>query len=374
MNTLSKYSKTPIHTKLWLITIFSLYLANAIYGQDNHTEHDHSGHDHGEEGECAKTQNKHEGHDSHAKGTGDEEEHDHSEEENYEESHDEHGEHDEHGDEHAGPIRLNAKDMQDFGIRLATASPGIIHNELRLPGEVQMNENAVGHVSPRFDGVVTQINARLGDRVEKGDVLAKLESNETLRPFELTASIAGTVVAFHITLGESLAAGDVAYVIVDTSTVWVDLRVYQRDLPKVHEGQTVRLSAGHEYPETEGKISYVGPVIDEASRTGLIRSVIPNSQGLFRPGLFVIGNVLLDEDRLPVVVPRSAVHTMGNASVVFIQSDEGYEAQVVVIGRSDTQSIEIVEGLKRGQQYVSQGGFFLKADSQKENFGDGHAH
>ena len=65
---------------------------------------------------------------------------------------------------------------------------------------------------------------------------------------------------------------------------------------------------------------------------------------------------------------------MGNASVVFIQSDEGYEAQVVVIGRSDTQSIEIVEGLKRGQQYVSQGGFFLKADSQKENFGDGHAH
>ena len=172
MNTLSKHSKKAIRTKLWLSALFSLCLANAIYGQNDHAEQDHSVHDHGEEVEYAKTQNKHEGHDSHAKGTGDEEEHDHSEEENYEESHDEHGEHDEHGDEHAGPIRLNAKDMQDFGIRLATASPGIIRNELRLSGEVQMNENAVGHVSPRFDGVVTQINARLGDRVEKGDVLS----------------------------------------------------------------------------------------------------------------------------------------------------------------------------------------------------------
>lgn len=279
-------------------------------------------------------------------------------------------------DEHGGPIRLASEDMDDFGIRVATASPGVIHEELSLPGEVKMNENAMGHVSPRFDGVVTKISIRLGDKVKKGEVLAEMESNETLRPFKLTAPIDGTVIAFHITPGESLAAGDVAYTVADTSTVWVDLRVYQRDLPKVHRGQTIRLSAGHEYPEAEGKVSYVGPVVDETSRTGFIRSVMSNSQGHFRPGLFVIGNVLLDEYQFSVVVPRSAVHTMDKASVIFVQSDEGagYEAQPVRIGRGDTKNVEVIEGLELGQQYVSQGGFFLKADSQKENFNDGHAH
>ena len=163
----------------------------------------------------------------------------------------EHG--DEHGDEHGGPIELSARDMDDFGIEVKIAEPGVIHDELRLQGEVRMNENAMGHVSPRFDGVVTSIKKRLGDSVKKGDVLATLESNDTLRPFDIKAPMDGTIVAFHITPGESLASGEVAYTVADTSTVWVDLRVYQRDLPKVHSKQAVRISAGHEYGEAEGE-------------------------------------------------------------------------------------------------------------------------
>lgn len=375
--------KTPSnYIKLFFIGFLALGLSTTVRGQE------HGTHDHEEEAGHGETHEQHKAHDSHASKKGEASAHDHSEEEKHGDSHeahaehdshsdtDDHGTHEGHGDEHGGPIRLDSKDMQDFGIRVATAGPGEIHDELRLPGEVRMNENAMGHVSPRFDGVVTKIHARLGDQVKKGEVLAEMESNETLRPFNLIAPIDGTVVAFHITSGESLAAGDVAYTVADTSTVWIDLRVYQRDLPRVHKGQTIRLSAGHEYPQSEGEISYVGPVVDETSRTGFIRSVVPNSQGHFRPGLFVIGNVLLDEYRLPVVVPRSAVHTLNDTNVVFVQSDEGdgYEAQAVRIGRGDTKSVEVIEGLKRGQTYVSQGGFFLKADSQKENFGDGHAH
>ena len=344
MNFFLKHSDTSIHIKFCLSALLSLSLAIVAFGQGDQADHNHAGHDHAEKMEHG-------------------------------ESHDEYADHDQH-DDHGGPIRLDSRDMKDFGIRVATAGPGTIHEELRLPGEVRMNENVMGHVSPRFDSIVSQIHVHLGDQVKAGEVLAEMESNETLRPFGLTAPIDGTVVAFHITPGESLAAGDVAYTLADTSSVWVDLRVYQRDLPKVHKGQTVRLSAGHEYPETEGTITYVGPVIDETSRTGLIRSALTNPQGLFRPGLFVIGNVLLDEYRLPLVVPRAAVHTIDNASVVFVESDEGegYEAQVVRIGRGDTKSVEVIEGLERGQRYVSQGGFFLKADLQKENFGDGHAH
>jgi cobalt-zinc-cadmium efflux system membrane fusion protein len=330
----------------------------------------HAGHDHSEEAEHGESHEKHAEHDDEKKEAAGHD--DHGKENKA--SGEEHG--DEHGDEHGGPIELSSRDMSDFGIEVKVAEPGEIHDELRLQGEVSMNENAMGHVSPRFDGVVTSIKKRLGDSVKKGDVLASLESNDTLRPFDLKAPLDGTIVAFHITPGESLASGEVAYTVADTSTVWVDLRVYQRDLPKVHAKQTVRISAGHEYGETEGEISYVGPMIDETSRTGFARVVLPNPDGAYRPGLFVIGNVLLDAYRLPIVVPRSGVISMDGENIIFVESEDGhgYEKREVTLDKSDTKSVAIRSGLNRGERYVSKGGFFLKADSQKEDFGDGHGH
>lgn len=330
----------------------------------------HAGHDHSEEAEHGESHEKHAEHDDEKKEAAEHD--DHGKEKKA--SSEEHS--DEHGDEHGGPIELSSRDMNDFGIEVKVAEPGEIHDELRLQGEVSMNENAMGHVSPRFDGVVTSIKKRLGDSVKKGDVLASLESNDTLRPFDLKAPLDGTIVAFHITPGESLASGEVAYTVADTSTVWVDLRVYQRDLPKVHAKQTVRISAGHEYGETEGEISYVGPMIDETSRTGFARVVLPNPDGAYRPGLFVIGNVLLDAYRLPIVVPRSGVISMDGENIIFVESEDGhgYEKREVTLDKLDTKSVAIRSGLNRGERYVSKGGFFLKADSQKEDFGDGHGH
>lgn len=344
---------------LALLVVFSLQNVGMAQEDDDHDHHDHSNHEaealQGHQDE--DSDHDHEGHDDHG---------------------DEHGEADEHTDhdDHGGPIELSHQDMEDFDIQVAIAGPGMVHNELRLPGEISINENAMGHVSPRFDCVVTKIDKRLGDRVKTGDVMAEMESNETLRPFTLNAPIDGTIVAFHIAPGESVPSGEVVYTVVDTSTVWADLRVYQRDLPDLHAGQIVRISAGHNYPEFEGSISYVGPVIDETTRTGLVRVVIPNAEGLYRPGLFITGNVILDEHSYGIVVPRSGVISMDGNNVVFVQKkgEEGFEARQVTLGHKDSQNVEILNGLRSGEIYVSQGGFFLKADSQKEDFGDGHAH
>ncbi|MCB1119984.1 MAG: efflux RND transporter periplasmic adaptor subunit [Verrucomicrobiae bacterium] len=370
-----------------LVLLFAISLQTAVFAQEkeDHDHHEHadhelesnahqehkdddSDHDHSEHGE----EDDHEGHDHGTDSDSDEHEgHDHGSESDSDE-HDDHG----HGDEHGGPIELSPRDMEDFGIQLAEAGPGVIHDELRLPGEISINENAMGHVSPRFDGVVTKIHKRLGDPVKAGDLMAEMESNETLRPFSLKAPIDGTIVEFHIAPGESVTVGDVVYTVVDTSTVWADLRVYQRDLPKLHVGQKINISAGHDYPEFHGEISYMGPVIEETTRTGLVRATIPNDKGLYRPGLFVIGNVLLDASHLPLVLPRSAILSMDGKDVVFVQSEDGhgFEKTEVVLGKSDSQNVEIISGIHEGEIYVKQGGFFLKADSQKEDFGDGHAH
>ena len=343
---------------------FSLAVAYPLYAGEE--DHDHG--THSEEAQATESHDDHNeseapGHDGHEV---------HADQEEGED-------HDEHGEEeggHGGEIELSAADMKDFNIIVQTAEAGTIHEELRLQGEVKMDENRMGHVSPRFSGVVTSIKKRLGETVKKGEILADLESNETLRPFQLVAPLDGTIVSFHITPGESLETGEVAYTISDTSVIWVDLRVYQRDLPKIHKGQNVRISAGHTYPVTEGNVSYVGPMIDETTRTGLVRVEVPNPKGTYRPGLFVTGNVLLDAHQVPVVVPRSAVISFGDEKVIFVASEDGdgFEKKAVTLGKGDSKHLSIRKGLSAGERYVSQGGFYLKADSKKEEFGDGHGH
>ena len=284
--------------------------------------------------------------------------------------------HDDAHDGHESPIELDDEYLNEFGIRVATAKQGSIHEELRLPGEIRLNQDTAAHVSPRFEGIVTEIHKRLGEEVREGDLLANLESNETLQAFELRAPIHGTVIDYHVTFGESLEVGEYAYVIADTSTVWADLNVYQRDLPKVRKGQSVRVSAGHEFPSVRGKVSYIGPTVDETSRTGLARIVLDNPEGAYRPGLFIVGNVLLEEETFAVVVPLSALHSVNGKTVVYVEAHEGdgFEAREVVVGHRDSQFAEIRRGLDEGESYVSEGGFFLKAESQKEDFGDGHNH
>ncbi len=284
----------------------------------------------------------------------------------------------EHGEDHggAGSSRLSPQDVVDFGIQLQVAGPGVIREELRIPGEIRVNENATAHVGPRFAGVVTAIQRRLGDQVQKGELLATMETNDTLRPLDLKAPIDGTIVEFHITLGESVDAGEYAYVLADTSTVWVDLYFYQRDLRRIKNGQRVVISAGHGFDLVSGEIAYIGPVVNELTRTGLARVVLDNPDGVFRPGLFVEADVVLDESQVPVVVPLSALQTVNGEKIVYVEptEGEGFLPRVVTIGHRDGRHVEIRRGLEAGERYVSVGGFFLKADAQKEDFGDGHGH
>ncbi len=288
--------------------------------------------------------------------------------------HNDHG--DENHDEHAGLVHLSVDDIRDFNIQISESKSGVIVDELKLLGEIQMNENSIAHVSPRFDGVVKAIHKRLGDNVRVGDLLAGMESIQTLVAFELNAPIDGTIVQVHIAPGENLEMGKIAYTIVDTSTVWADLKVYQRDLPQFQMGQKVIITAGENYPSIEGKINYIGSTINETGRTGLARVLLKNSSGIFRPGTFVTGNVILSKKNYPVVVPLSALHTIENKKVIFVKEEagDGFKAAEVTVGKKDSYNVEIRNGLKSGVPYVTQGGFFLKADLQKENFGDGHAH
>lgn len=271
-------------------------------------------------------------------------------------------------------VRLPAGVLDEFGIRVAVAGPGRIGRTVTLPAEVRANEDRLAHITPRFPGIVKSVRKRIGDRVEAGELLATIESSESLASYPLTTGIAGVVIARHVTRGEAVTRETLAFVIADLHDVWIDISAHQNNLDQVRVGQRVLISAGHGREEAEGTISYVSPVVDEATRTATARVVLSNPDHVWRPGMFVTARVLVEDAEVPVVVPRTAVEIVGGERVVFVETDAGFAPRPIVGGRQDSRSIEVVAGLRPGERYVARGGFTLKAELAREELSGDPGH
>jgi membrane fusion protein, heavy metal efflux system len=206
--------------------------------------------------------------------------------------------------------------------------------------------------------------------------LARLNfsGDEQFTRYEMTAPFAGAIVGKHISLGEMLKDDAEAFVVADLSSVWVNFAVYQSDLPSLYEGQKVRVAAGVDMSSEVAPISYISPVIDEATRTAWARVVLPNQSGLWRPGTFVTGEVVIESIAVAVVVPKVALQTVEEQTVLFVETNAGFEKQPVALGRANSSHVEITAGLSAGQRYVARGSFVLKSQLAKGAFGDGHNH
>lgn len=312
------------------------------------------------------------GHDGHEH---DEAEHDEAEHDEVEHDGHEHGEteHDDHQDKTAS-LHFSESRLRDFGIEIKTVSSGLVSQQITLPGEVQLNKERVAHINPRFSAKVINVLARTGDVVNAGQVLAVAESSNTLAQFELTSLIAGTITNSHITLGEVLDASDTAFVVADLSQLWVEIDLYPKHVSQVIAGQTVIISTQHGSAPATSKISYVAPLVEEQTRTGLARVLLDNKHGQWKPGIFITATITLNETPVDLVLPLTAVIEVDGASIVFVQKDEEWEPRKITLGRRDSKQVEVLSGLKLGERYVSKGGFTLKAQLQKGAFDDGHNH
>ena len=192
--------------------------------------------------------------------------------------------------------------------------------------------------------------------------------------YEIVAPFEGTVIEKHISTGEAHKEDAEVFIVADLSSVWVNLSVYQKDMPYIRKGQPVVVSAGHGIPDMSGVISYIGPLVGEQTRTAVARVVLPNVGGNLRPGLFVTGLITVDSVPVPLLVPKTAVQTVADKPSVFVKTDEGFVLQPVTIGRSNETHVEILSGVEPGTRYAKSGAFTLKAQLSKGAFGDGHAH
>ncbi|MFO1125490.1 MAG: efflux RND transporter periplasmic adaptor subunit [Methylocystis sp.] len=190
-----------------------------------------------------------------------------------------------------------------------------------------------------------------------------------LRRKEIRAPIAGRVIERLVNIGQPVGGEGQAkelYVISDLSVVEAELAVPAADLGLLREGQEVRIQNA-EGRVFEGSITYVNAMITKETRAGNVRARFPNPDFSLRPGSLLEAAISLKQARVKLKVPRSAVMMIDGKANVFVRTGGGFAKREVELGRGDDDSVEIVAGLKQGEEVAVSNVFLLKAELGKQN-------
>ena len=218
----------------------------------------------------------------------------------------------------------------------------------------------------------------LGLSSEQIQNLRRGGTNSSFSP--VTSPFEGSVVEKEVSLGEMVSPEQKLFTVADLSSVWIWIDVFEKDMRHVHpdDGVSVQVDA---YPgETfEGKVSFVAGNLDTGTRTVRARVDVDNRDGRLRPGMFA--RIRLSDPHVrPAgpgvpVVPESALQRQGEEYVVFVPDGQHrYRRREVRTGRKSGDSVEILAGLKPGEQVVVEGAFILASEAAKETMGEGHSH
>lgn len=201
------------------------------------------------------------------------------------------------------------------------------------------------------------------------------EKATALERYEIKAPIGGRIVEQLVDLGTPVGGEGQAkelYGITDLSVVWAELTVSTADLSQIREGQRVIISASGSDEQTAGTVIFTSPTLDQDTRSARVIASIGNEKGAWRPGTFVTAEVAVDEKPAKLVVPKSSLQTLNNEPNVFVRTADGFEARRVDLGEDDGRFVEVVAGVKPGEEIATSNTFLLKADVGKSEAG--HAH
>jgi membrane fusion protein, heavy metal efflux system len=278
-------------------------------------------------------------------------------------------------DSFEGRTTIPAATAEAAGIRTETAGPATIKDTLVLTGRLVPNAERMRSVSARFPGAIREVAKSVGDSVRAGERLATIESNESLQTYALNAPIGGVITERHANPGEN-TADEPLFVIADYGSLWAELNLFPRDLPRVKVGQRVLLKSVDGELSGEGTVVRVAPA--EGAQHGAVSGVytvrvaVENKDRHWSPGLFLEGSVQIGETRVPLAVKRSGLQGFRDFTVVFEQVGETYEVRMLELGRQDETSIEVLGGLKPNVRYVADNSYLIKADIEKS--GASHDH
>jgi len=325
----------------------------------------------------------------------------------------------------SGTVKVSADKIQTLGVRTEVVSQRTMRRSIRAVGRITFNERNIGVVSPRFEGWITKLHVdttgaavrrgdplfeiyspdlalaeqeyliaqRSSDAMAQGDMttranakaistaaLARLRnwgiSADQIARLQRTGSVDhalvlrapmnGVVLEKTALQGMRFAPGDTLYRIADLSSVWVIADVFEQDLASVHPGDPANVAVTA-YPGKifTGKIAFIYPTMDQATRTTKVRIELPNPHLLLKENMYATVEIVASVSVAEVLaLPASAVLDSGARQVVLVDRGGGrFEPRPVKLGTRANDYVEVIDGVTPGENVVVEANFLIDAES-----------
>lgn len=327
-------------------------------------------------------------------------------------------------------VRIDPAVVQNMGLRLAKVEHFPIRQEVRAVGYLQEPEPLQRDINLRVSGWVQTLHANTnGMLIEAGKPLFDLYSPElqvgieelitARRAWESAAAVAsgssegrsdsiaralyesavsklrlwgleeqqvmylaqlekapatvsflspiwGHLTEKHVNVGSYVRAGDLVLRLSDRSRLWLEVQVYETQLPVVPIGSRALAQVPSQPGDVfEGQVVFIHPHLDPATRTALVRVEVPNKDGALRQGMYATVELQTTTAPPTLTVPREAIIDSGRRQIVFVAGGDGrFEPRPIRTGFQGQGRVQVLEGLEEGQEIVTSGQFLLDAESR----------
>lgn len=273
-------------------------------------------------------------------------------------------------DNFEGRVSIDQDVAKSMKITTDVVSSQQMVEQLKVYGQLQLAPNASRDISARFSGQIKHLSVALGQRVKKGQLLMKIESNESLQTYAVYSPIDGIVTAQNARVGEQ-TRDRTLLTLANPSQLIAHFWVYPRERDKVKLGAAVRIAAVDADNGIETTLFDALPQVT-AHQGKTYRAMIDNSDGRFSIGQFVTGNILVSAYQVPLAVNANALQAFRDFTVVYAKVGQQYEVRMLTLGRRAGGFVEVLGGIAQGTEYVANNSYVVKADIGKS--GASHDH
>ncbi|OYW37140.1 MAG: HlyD family secretion protein [Brevundimonas sp. 12-68-7] len=265
-----------------------------------------------------------------------------------------------------GRTIITAAAARAGGVTTQRAGGAVLGESLPLSGRVEITPEGQSEVHARYPGRIMSL------RVSRGQVLARVESSESLQTYSVTAPISGVIMARNANPGAITGNGEPMLVIGDPTRLHAEFFLYPRDAERVRTGQRVEVTSLAGEHRFNGVIEAILPGTDPTSQTLTAHVALAYMGGVWRPGLGVQGTVQVGQGEVPLAVQTKAIMPFRDFQVVYAKVGNTYEVRMLELGRRTDEWTEVLGGLAPGTEYVVDGAFLIRADIDKS--GASHDH
>ena len=196
----------------------------------------------------------------------------------------------------------------------------------------------------------------------------RLERELTIKAdVPLRAPFDGRIIMRNITRGEVVETEQKLFTVANLTDMWVVGNVPEKDVQFIRKDQKVNvIVSAYPHAIVGGIITYVGDMLDPATRTMSLRVTVSNPDRLLKPEMFAIVSVCATSNPDALSIPLAAVHDGAAGKMVFVQRGTGtFEARTVKLGNEEGDMVRVLEGVKAGEQVVTKGSFALKSEMER---------